>query len=256
MGHGPARGSSATSGPALADSRLRSWAVMGSRLYFAVSRGTAGSELWRSDGTTAGTTRVLDIVPGSKDHVASLTLVGDQLFFSARDTRGAELWASDGTRAGTRLVRDIDRTGSSYRHGLIAVGDRLFFSANDTAHGQRLWTSDGTRAGTLPLASVLLYWRYSEAALGDQLVFAGMVGGDDRYALWVSDGTPAGTHPLVDADVVADFRGSRDVRRPGLPRGRHPGQWQGALGDRRDAIGDGDARRSGHRYARLPARWR
>jgi ELWxxDGT repeat protein len=190
--------------PGVGDSRLRSWAVMGSTLYFAVSRGTAGSELWRSDGTTAGTTRVLDIVLGSKDHVASLTLVGDQLFFSARDARGAELWASDGTRAGTRLVRDIDRTGGSYPHGLIAVGDRLFFSANDAAHGQRLWTSDGTRAGTLPLASVLLYWRYSEAALGDQLVFAGMVGGDDRYALWVSDGTPAGTHPLVDADVVAD----------------------------------------------------
>ena len=186
-------------------SRLESWAVMGSRLYFSVDRRNAGVELWRSNGTTTGTKRVADTFPGAEDQVASLTLAGDRLYFSASDRRGNELWPSDGTSAGTRLVRDIEPKGGSDPVNLIGVGDRVFFSAGDAAHGQRPWVSDGTRTGTVPLASVSPDWICPcEAVVADQLVFAGSGDGGDRYALWVSDGTPGGTDPLVDADVVAD----------------------------------------------------
>ncbi|HZH78453.1 MAG TPA: hypothetical protein VEY88_20660, partial [Archangium sp.] len=62
------------------------------------------TELWRSNGTEAGTVRVKDLGPESS-LIFSQTLVGDTLFFVLSDPdHGTELWKSDGTEAGTALV--------------------------------------------------------------------------------------------------------------------------------------------------------
>jgi ELWxxDGT repeat protein len=84
--------------------------------------GVTGRELWKSDGTTAGTVLVKDINPGP-DHSlprrpanpervisAQLTAVDDTVIFRAFDpAHGLEPWVSDGTSGGTILVDDINR---------------------------------------------------------------------------------------------------------------------------------------------------
>ncbi len=78
-------------------------------LYFGASDGTNGTELWKSDGTSAGTVQVRDIRPGASDAFPDyLTNVNGTLYFRANDgANGTELWKSDGTSAGTVLVRNI-----------------------------------------------------------------------------------------------------------------------------------------------------
>src|SRR5262245_6581774 len=69
--------------------------------YFAATDGDHGRELWKSDGTAAGTALVADISPGpSSSQPYNLTVVDGTLFFTAF----GELWKSDGTAAGTTLV--------------------------------------------------------------------------------------------------------------------------------------------------------
>jgi ELWxxDGT repeat protein len=65
-------------------------------LFFTANDGTDGTELWKSDGTAAGTVLVQDINPGSADSSPLwLTNVSGTLFFSAFDgTHGFELWTA------------------------------------------------------------------------------------------------------------------------------------------------------------------
>src|SRR5437899_2194603 len=50
--------------------------------------------------TTAGTSMVKDVVPGSgSSNPAGLTAIGDRLFFDANDSGGAALWVKDSTNA-------------------------------------------------------------------------------------------------------------------------------------------------------------
>ncbi len=103
--------------------------AVGSTLFFVANDGSSGAELWKSDGTPAGTTLVKDINVGAAgSSLAELTDVGGTLFFVADDgINGAELWKSDGTAAGTVMVKSIMLgTASSSPAVLTAIGSTLF----------------------------------------------------------------------------------------------------------------------------------
>ena len=115
-------------------------------VYFGATDGVHGRELWRSDGTVAGTALVADLAPGfAAGAPRSNLLVWDgRLYFAADDgMHGPELWSSDGTAAGTRLEIDLaaGATGSSLTD-LTLAGDRLFFVADDGVSGWQLWVMD------------------------------------------------------------------------------------------------------------------
>lgn len=125
--------------------------VIGSTAYFAADDGTNGGELWKSNGTSAGTELVKDINPGSSgSYPYSITAVGSTLYLAADDgTHGQELWKSDGLGAGTALVKDIVvGSESGYIWNIANVGDALYFDTCTDAEGCELWTSDGTEADT------------------------------------------------------------------------------------------------------------
>src|SRR4029453_14555059 len=69
----------------------------GGALYFSTFDSVAGVELWRSDGTPAGTARFADLNPGgSSSSPGELTVVGGRRFlFAADDLAGRELWILD-----------------------------------------------------------------------------------------------------------------------------------------------------------------
>jgi ELWxxDGT repeat protein len=172
--------------------------------FFVASDGVAGTELWKSDGTAAGTRRVKDLCPGScSANPFLLTAVGAELFFSADDgSHGHELWKSDGTEAGTLLVGDLapGLLGSNPTT-LTAWNGRLFFAADDGIHGREPWVSDGTAAGTVllgdlePGANGSSPWPL--ASLGATFFFSA----DDGVhgtELWKTDGTAAGTTLVKD----------------------------------------------------------
>lgn len=186
---------------------------LGNSLIFAAETITSGEELWKSDGTLAGTVLVKDINTGSNgSSLDKFTVAGNRIFFFAHTpATGLELWTSDGTESGTTLVKDI-RPGANTSNPdiLTAVGNNVFFTANDgTGTGSELWFSDGTAAGTSLVKDI--YPGNTDSAIGEivafrNLAFFSATDPVNGRELWKSDGTAAGTIPVKD--VVAGPDGS------------------------------------------------
>ncbi len=171
--------------------------AIGSELYFVAIDGVHGAEVWKTDGSEAGTTMVTDLTNGVP---RDLTGIGPELYFSAQGPEGRELWRSNGTAAGTQVVKGANG-GARNPEGLRAVGRELYFSANDGVHGRELWKSDGTAAGTRMVKDIFHGSRGSDPsdliAYRHQVYFAaeGPGNGDE---LRVSNGTARGTRLVKD----------------------------------------------------------
>jgi ELWxxDGT repeat protein len=113
--------------------------VIGSTAYFAATTSAGGTELWKTDGTPAGTLLIKDIQPGTgSSNPRFLTNVNGTLFFRANDgVHGDEIWKSDGTDAGTTLVSDIvlGNGEASNPANLINGNGQLYFTADPVSTG-------------------------------------------------------------------------------------------------------------------------
>lgn len=154
-----------------------------------------GVEIWKSDGTEAGTEVAVDLVPGPLSSLpADLTLVGDHLYFTAVTdivSNERSLWRTDGTAA-------VPVATPPAPHRLTAVGDRLFFlvagrrelfaadNGSDEAELVASFEVDGFPgfAGDLTAAGGRLFMAVFNEATGQEL--------------WTSDGTAAGTRRVEE----------------------------------------------------------
>ncbi|HEY1013478.1 MAG TPA: hypothetical protein VGE07_12285 [Herpetosiphonaceae bacterium] len=187
-------------------------AIIGNIAYFAASTVSQGMELWRTDGTPAGTRLVKEIIPSYfSSSPQDFVVHGNAFYFSAtQPATGRELWRSDGTAAGTALVRDINPGAADGAQDLIGANSQgLILLAHQPATGDELWRSNGTAAGTALIRDSVagaggLILPHDAAALANQtLVFAAQ---DSQHGqeVWRSDGTAAGTGLLRDLTPGAE----------------------------------------------------
>lgn len=197
---------------------INSWylspVMMGGYFYFIATDGVNGEELWRSDGTSGGTTLVKDINPGSASSVntwtegSSMLVFKNKLYFIANNgTNGRELWTSDGTNGGTVMLKDINPGATSgfdiYSYIVNAQDMKMYLRCSEGVNGFELWTSDGTSGGTvlvkdiypgttsgMPVGGMVM-------TLFGNLYFTGNTSANG-YELWKSDGTNGGTNLFKD----------------------------------------------------------
>jgi ELWxxDGT repeat protein len=197
--------------PGISSSNPRHLTAIGNILYFSANDGVSGYELWKTDGTSSGTTQVSDIHPGiSNSYPGSLTAIGNTIYFGANDgIRGFELWKTDGTRDGTSLVADINPDSSGYGVSrLAAVGNTLYFIANDQISGYELWKTDGTTTTLVADINPGIANSYPRklTVVGDTLFFTASDG--RRRDLWRADGTNTGISRLTDFGPLPLFPSS------------------------------------------------
>ena len=134
-------------------------------------------ELWKSDGTTAGTVQVFDFSMYDEVYFFewNLNFIGIKVIIeypSISQTGQAELWVSDGTNIGTNQIYQFQDFGGQH---IVFENDLIYFPANDSQSGMELWKSDGTTAGT----SI-----HYESNLGSDGAFFNFLGMVDDRILW------------------------------------------------------------------------
>lgn len=118
------------------------------RFYFIANDGEHGEQIWSTDGTDSGTSRITSI-PGLD--LYQLTVVEDEIFFLNLTGSGLQVWKTDGTAEGTQLVKDKLPIRSEPSYQGTANGLFFFTFQPPETEASRLWTSDGTEAGTFPV---------------------------------------------------------------------------------------------------------
>lgn len=163
-------------------------------LTFFVASTKYGPEVWRTDGTAAGTFRLSRSDWGIPQ---DLTAVGGILYFAL----AGELWSSDGTKDGTAPVLVESPVPYPFPYALEEVEGRLVFLSSETAGSDRVdvWTAeedglpsvsrtaDASEGEDLRLTSDLV-------DLGDgSFAYIAWTGFPEVGSVFVSDGTDGGT---------------------------------------------------------------
>jgi ELWxxDGT repeat protein len=207
-------------------------------VFFNADDGASTGEIWSTDGTTANTILLKDVVHGTSISLVSVILaqnLPDKFIFPVSNiTTRSELWESDGTPAGTKLFKSFSIVGD-HRVPFVFItnaidfttqestqplfgGNKFFFVAATTTEGAELWISDGTLVGTNMVKDInvgtgdgidvtkSITFLYTSASF----YFAATDGtkGDE---LWKTDGTGPGS------SMVADINPNAGDANPDLP---------------------------------------
>ena len=164
-------------------------------LYFGADNGANGRELWKSDGTEAGTVLIKDLSPGtftpvngnlqgiSTDPYSFYVFQNNIVFTGATapniygNTNFIHLFKTDGTSAGTTMIKNDVRGLLSYDYNVpmsyAVLNNNLYFSGKDqpnslihptyneplTGEFNEIWVSDGTSTGTKQLKNLVKGWQ-------------------------------------------------------------------------------------------------
>jgi len=176
-------------------------------LLFVANDGAHGAELWKTNGSEAGTVLVRDIGIGvGSSNPDRFLLGGAGLLFAADDGLGRSMWQTDGEKAGTVKVDNFDPSA-------LAVNG--FYVFNDGVNGTELWRT--SEAGGEPVMVKDINPSPGVGSSPDWLtdvrgiLFFSADDGVNGQELWKSDGTASGT-VMVRNIHPAEGRGSGPSR--------------------------------------------
>lgn len=147
---------------ALSSSNPREMTALGNWIYFSADNGSTDRELWRSNGTFAGTELIKDIngvgggggMPTLSSNPSDFFQVGSNIYFTANNgINGEELWKTTGSAFGTVMVKDITPgLDSTIISDMTEYNGKLYFIASNVIDfDSNLWVTDGTTAGTVKI---------------------------------------------------------------------------------------------------------
>lgn len=126
-------------------------------VVFSAYDGASGNELWATNGTSAGTVQVKDLLPGtSSSDLKDFTPLGNSKAilnaYNGPNSYNSALWVTDGTAGGTVKLKENSAVGNyggfNPKEFLAIGGGKAIFTADDSIRGSEPWITDGTAAGT------------------------------------------------------------------------------------------------------------
>jgi ELWxxDGT repeat protein len=187
-------------------SNPKTWAVLNGKVYFMADNGSNGFELWSTDGSSAGTYFVKDILKGNADgfkaNKSNLFEANGKLHLLASSTLpslGAEnLYATQGTGATTSFLFNFE-SEVIFRG---SIGDKVILQSMGDIYLFDPQSEDITFVKQMIDPALGYSYGYeSYPSINGKIAFALRTYGGptaEGNELWVSDGTEEGTTLLKD----------------------------------------------------------
>lgn len=130
-------------------------------IFFVANDNTHGLELWKTDGTTNGTSLLKDINIGNGNgidgrfytHIAA----NGKLYFNAIDSSGMKsIWMTDGTTNGTYLLKNTYK-GQPMIQDIKSFNNTLLYLVKNPSNNLEIWISDGIVGGQSLLLQTIPY---------------------------------------------------------------------------------------------------
>ncbi|WP_153799180.1 ELWxxDGT repeat protein [Foetidibacter luteolus] len=193
----------------------------GKNIFFAADDGIHGQELWKSDGTDAGTVMLADIAIGNSANSSfphDFLALNGKLYFvvNVNTYYYSDFWVTDGTAEGTKAV--LSRNAENYPRltdlrSAGIVGGKIIFAASWSKKEQAsIWICDGTAEGSFWLSdrnakpfilamncpNYLTKDNYKTNYKGKVYYWSDKRSYLEEKQLWVTDGTVGGTKMIKD----------------------------------------------------------
>lgn len=193
---------------------MKMFDVNGTLFYTLAKNGSATSatifEIWKSDGTTAGTVRIDSLTCTAGGTPQNWTVAGDKLFFSKGSVASPfdrELWVCDETLGSAQMVVDLNpgTIGGLSNQPMGAYNGKVYFQGSESSNfgapiNFELYSSDGTVAGTTLVKDINPGTSSSEPGswvlYNSELYFCANNGSGTK-GLWKTDGTNVGTMEVL-----------------------------------------------------------
>jgi ELWxxDGT repeat protein len=133
-----------------------------------------GINLWKTDGTEAGTIQLFkkSPIPRPADNFEAIRFIGklnNQAFFNIKNNTNDqnEIWTTEGTLASTKLLKDVNGdilsqpTIREYYYNSRSwlkfdkINNKLYFSRQTLKDGYEPWETDGTPEGTKQMGDLV-----------------------------------------------------------------------------------------------------
>ena len=163
-------------------------------------------ELWKSDGTEAGTVLLKRFDEGGATtegisittdqyEAANRSLSGNEMYFYGyTGSNGRKIWKTDGTAAGTSMIADKSA------NALTRLNDDVYFASDF-----KLWKISGTTGSVelIDVPNIFIVATMRMAAFKNKLYFMGF-DETNGVELWSSDGTPSGTKIFTNTSPLTN----------------------------------------------------
>lgn len=198
------------------DSTPNQLTILNSSVYFFAEDGIKGRELWKSDGTLAGTAIVEDVRVGSGSSLPSVFGTTEEkifnfnnnLYFLRYNGSNCNFYKSTGSNGGLTILNTWTQ-GEQFVDNFYVFNNQLYFIVIHNSLGiTELWKTDGSPTGTSlvkEISSGVNFSNYTDVKTfsfithGNKFYFKRVqISGTPRVlSFWCSDGTAVGTISLA-----------------------------------------------------------
>lgn len=129
---------------------LKTGTAINNIFYFIAKDESSLGEIWKSDGTTAGTVKMTSFING---RTSTLTAVGNSIYFLIKEDYKLQVWKINATTGVTVLVKDNMPISNMPTFQGKCNGTFIFTFQPSGTNNSRVWRSNGTSEGTFPITA-------------------------------------------------------------------------------------------------------